>query len=260
MTDAALSSREPRPDDYDAAEAVMARRFSVYRDLARSDVRRLVERFTGLVEVSGKAQIQAPGDQQLDVYLLVSGWAIGSIEIDERKRYIHRLYRPGDLLAIEDTNWTYATTTITALKRAKLLSIPKDDFIGMLAQDKTLSPFLFGIAMLDHVRLMDRAQANARLSARWRMAHFLLTMERDQRRFGDSPGPYFHIPLTQGQIADCIGISPVHANRAYQSLVADGYIQREGRDYQILRRDEMIAATGWIDRQNVRNHFISRAA
>jgi len=41
-------------------------------------------------------------------------------------------------------------------------------------------------------------------------------------------------PLTQEQIADCTGLTPVHTNRTLQSLRKDGLIQLSARSLTVL--------------------------
>ena len=251
----ALTYREPSEIEYAAARAAAKRRLSPYRDITDDDVDRLVHQFDCVADTPAGAVLSRPEEDQKRVHLLVSGWLIAWVCTGDDRRYIHRVHRAGDLVGVEDMNWTYATTNVTAIKDCRVFGMDKARFVTLLTEDRELSPYLFGIAMLEQVIMVDRAQANARLPARWRLAHFLLTMEAEQQRYGDSPGPYFHVPLTQREIADCIGVSAIHANRALKTLTDEGYIERSGHDYRILRRDDLREHTGWIDRLRVANYL-----
>ena len=56
---------------------------------------------------------------------------------------------------------------------------------------------------------------------------------------GASDGRKFHMPVSQADLADAVGISPVHINRSLQSLRAEGYIRTYGRTIEIERWEEM---------------------
>ena len=260
MTDLPLELRRLRQADREAGEDAAWRRFRAYRDIERNDVARFIGKFTMVGDTQRRMVLHRPRDTQRYVFLCVSGWAIASVEADADRRYIHRLYRPGDLIGLEDANWTYATSTASVIKNGKVLAMDKADLVELLAKDGRVASILFGIAMLDQVMMIDRAQANARLPARWRVAHLLLTLEAEENRYRNVAGPCFHVPLTQGQIADSVGVTPVHANRAFMQLIEEGYIARTGREYEILRRDALIAETGWTDRHRIGDHFAGEDA
>ena len=255
MTAPQLELRPLHSVDREAGEYAAWRRFRAYRDIDRDDVSRFVGKFSMVCDTRRKMVLHQPGEEQRYVFLCVTGRAIASVEAEEGRRYIHRLYRPGDLIGLEDTNWTYATSTASVIEGGQVLAMEKADLVELLAKDGPVASILFGIAMLDQVMMIDRAQANARLPARWRVAHLLLTLEAEENRYRDVEGPCFPVPLTQGQIADSVGVTAVHANRAFMQLIEEGYIARTGREYEILRRDDLIAETGWTDRHRIGDHF-----
>ena len=50
----------------------------------------------------------------------------------------------------------------------------------------------------------------------------------------------FELPLSQDQLADAIGLTPVHVNRTLKSLAADGVVHRDRRyisfsDWDLVR-------------------------
>jgi DNA-binding Lrp family transcriptional regulator len=40
----------------------------------------------------------------------------------------------------------------------------------------------------------------------------------------------YQLPMTQEQLADALGLTPVHVNRTIKSLEADGLVARRGRN------------------------------
>ena len=52
--------------------------------------------------------------------------------------------------------------------------------------------------------------------------------------FGADRNDRFDFPLTQEQLADATGLTPVHLNRTLQSLRADGLIQLAAKSLTVL--------------------------
>ena len=75
--------------------------------------------------------------------------------------------------------------------------------------------------------------AAARLQAPQRIAHLLCEMERKLARVGLSDGGHFVSPLDQKRVAEVLGLSLVHTNRAVQDLRASGMLVWKGRSIHL---------------------------
>ena len=53
-------------------------------------------------------------------------------------------------------------------------------------------------------------------------------------KIGAGAGGTFALPLTQEQLADCTGLTPVHTNRTLQTLRKEGLIELNGRSLKVL--------------------------
>ena len=68
-----------------------------------------------------------------------------------------------------------------------------------------------------------------RRDARTRIAHVLCEVYRRARAVGIATDERFEMPLTQEQLADVVGLTPVHVNRTLKALVDDGIVYRDRR-------------------------------
>ncbi|GGF67627.1 transcriptional regulator [Azorhizobium oxalatiphilum] len=75
-----------------------------------------------------------------------------------------------------------------------------------------------------------------------RVAHFLCELGCRLERAGLASREDFIVPLTQEQIADVLGLTPVHVNRVLKSLVADGLISQRGRSIQVSSWERLTVA------------------
>lgn len=68
-----------------------------------------------------------------------------------------------------------------------------------------------------------------RRDARTRMAHLLCEFALRMEKAGLASGNGFELPITQEQLADAVGLTPVHVNRTLKALEATGLITRNKR-------------------------------
>ena len=68
-----------------------------------------------------------------------------------------------------------------------------------------------------------------RRDSRSRIAHLLCEFAVRMTAQGLQPQGNFELPVTQEQLADATGLTPVHVNRVLKGLQAEGLIERNRR-------------------------------
>jgi CRP-like cAMP-binding protein len=69
--------------------------------------------------------------------------------------------------------------------------------------------------------------------ARVRLAHFLCEIGLRMEASGEGDRDDFLLELTQTQIGEALGLTPVHVNRTLRALKETGVIEVEGRIFRI---------------------------
>jgi hypothetical protein len=69
-----------------------------------------------------------------------------------------------------------------------------------------------------------------------------------QRTAGLASGNCCDLPLTQHDLADVLGITPIHTNRTLQALRGDGLIELRGKRLRVLDIDRLTAIAGFDER------------
>ncbi|MXO86978.1 helix-turn-helix domain-containing protein [Altererythrobacter aurantiacus] len=183
--------------------------------------------------------IYREGADEEHFYVLEEGWAIGWVALRHSRRFIHRIYQRGDLVGLEDINWSYATTTAEALTDIRTSRIHKAELNEAIRKHAHFGTALLGMAMLDQVVAMDRARSNSRSYGARRLAHLLLQIEARSAVTDDLENGCFLFPLAQYEIADALGLTPIHTNRSMQQLLQGGLISRDKKLYKIEDRKAM---------------------
>jgi CRP-like cAMP-binding protein len=176
-----------------------------------------------------------------DVFTLYAGWAFTSTTTAEGRRQIFDFHLPGDLV---DNAGEEAT--VEALTDASFCVLSRGRLCAFMAHDAALAlAYADGLAV-DRARLHERLTSLGRRDSMGRVAHLLLELHgRLLRRGGGDPrgGP---LPLKQAHLADALGLSVEHANRALATLRRDGIASLQKGRLEILDRGALEALAGWV--------------
>lgn len=163
------------------------------------------------------------------IYHIKQGWACRYVLLPDGKRQITNLYLPGNycepqwLLSGRAAAPVMALTGVIAT-RVPLATIHRShtsdvkDILSELVQSyERQTQWLVRIG---------RGSAIDRIEA--------LLLELCERLEDDAS--LVHIPLTQVEIADIAGLTPVHTNRVFHSLAERGLIETRGRSIFVNRQ------------------------
>jgi CRP-like cAMP-binding protein len=114
----------------------------------------------------------------------------------------------------------HAVVAITPLTAAILPDAAMRDFASGAAGAHYLASLIDG----KRRRAERLAAAIARLDARQRIAFFLHDLHERQHRSIEPSVPTYPFPLSQQQIGDHLGLTPIHVNRTLSRLRADGVV------------------------------------
>lgn len=182
------------------------------------------------------------------IYRMDEGWACRYRLLPDGRRQITALYLPGDLC---EPHWALGrppSQPIVALTNVRATLLPCSPPASMSHDGQER----FWRSMSD----MIERQANwlvtlGRKTAMERVAHLLLDLFERMRRSGLTYGQQCAMPLTQMEIADMTGLTPVHVNRTLQSMRALGLIELQSRwlripDLGALRNAAALPPTGEV--------------
>lgn len=161
--------------------------------------------------------------ERLDHACLIVGGLVGRFEQTfNGVRQITALHIPGDMADLHSVVQPEATSALQALSTATILHIPHVAIRSVAAAHPAIAEALWRDCMVDAAILAEWVVNVGRRDARSRIAHVLCEMAV---RSGVAPAGgklFFPFPVTQIQLADVTGMTPVHVNRTIQSLRRDG--------------------------------------
>jgi CRP/FNR family transcriptional regulator, anaerobic regulatory protein len=137
-----------------------------------------------------------------------------------------------------------AVETLTSLTPVRVARIALPAVGRLFADFPRLGAFFFLAAQEERVILMDRLAAIGRLDALHRIAGLLIHLHERQVLLGRDPSGPIEMPLTQDQIADLLGLTPIHVNRTLRRMDLEGYVERKRGSVELRRFADLRAMVG----------------
>ena len=169
------------------------------------------------------------GDAPTQCGVLVSGFAYRQKLTGDGSRQIVALHIPGEALDFQSLFLDVADHNVQTLTRAEVAFIPRRE-LQELARSRAAIGHAILVTILVEASIFREWVLNVgRRDSRTRTAHLLceFAIRLDAQGLAEDYG--YHLPMTQEQLADALGLTPVHVNRTLKGLEAEGLISREGR-------------------------------
>ena len=173
------------------------------------------------------------GDTAASCCVLLRGYACRHKTTSSGGRQIVSFHIPGDILDLQHLLLSRADHNLQAITEIGYAMVSAAD-IKRLAQERpAVNEALWRDTLIDASIFREWVLNVGRRDARTRIAHMLceFAARRDAADLG--PPERFELPMTQEQIADATGLTPVHVNRMLHELARDGMIARDKREVVI---------------------------
>lgn len=169
------------------------------------------------------------GDPPLQCAVLLSGFAYRQKILGDGARQIVGIHVPGDTLDLQNLFLGVSDHNVQTLTRADVAFIPRVE-LQRLARERPAVGHAFFVDTLVEGSIFREWIANVgRRDARARLAHLLCEFAMRLEMAGLSEQTSYQLPMTQEQLADAVGLTPVHVNRTLRMLDAEGLLRRDKR-------------------------------
>ena len=190
---------------------------------------------------SAGSDIVQAGTRLDTLYIIQSGWAIRYKSIEDGRRQIMNFMLPGDVFDVQVFGELEADHSVAAIDKVVVAAIDADEFRRALeACAEAATAFWWALVQEESI-LREQIVRIGRLSARERIGHLLLEL---QRRLGAALGEDPHdlgLPLTRTHLADALGLTAVHVSRMVTALKRDRLIEENRTCLRILDRARLAA-------------------
>lgn len=207
----------------------LERKLQLYAPL--SDIERvwLSEALRSVRYLPPHSDIAVEGEDPRVVYVLMEGWAGRCRHLADGRRQITSLLLPGDCCDPHVFLFPRRDHAITALTAVSVASIPGVVFQGLEARSPALERAFFFETMISAAIQREVAVSLGRRSGFERLAHLFCELHVRMNAVGLAQDNSCPMPLSQADLADALGQTPVHINRVLQELRGMGLISLRQR-------------------------------
>lgn len=169
------------------------------------------------------------GDPPRECAVLLSGFAYRQKITGDGARQIIALHLPGDALDFQNLYLKVSDHSVQMLTRGDVATVQRAE-LQELAQARPAVGHAILIKTLVEASIFREWVLNVgRRKARERMAHVLCELGSRMDALGMADEHGYELPMTQEELADTLGLTPVHVNRTLKLLEAEGLITRNRR-------------------------------
>ena len=201
--------------------------------LDNDDRARLQEVTTRRRSVAARTDIISEGEAPSDVHLILEGFACRYKLMPGGRRAIMAILVPGDFCDLDVAILDQMDHNIGTLTPCTLVEIPRATVDELTAAHPNVAHALRWATLVDEATLREWLANMGQRPADRQLAHFLCELRLRLEVVGMAGRDGMHLPFTQEEIGDTLGISTVHVNRVLQHLREEGLVQMQGRDVRI---------------------------
>jgi len=163
--------------------------------------------------------------------VLIDGYAFRQKVTGEGARQIIALCIPGDAVDLQNMFLNIADHGVQMLTSGTVADLKRSDLQDLVLARPAIGAAIIKSTLVESSIMREWVVNVGRRDARERIAHVLCEFAVRLESRGLSTGG-FELPMTQEQLADTTGLTPVHVNRVLKGLEADGLITRQRRQIQ----------------------------
>ncbi len=223
------------------------RGLSLFRPFEGEALARLNRIRVGTRAVPAGTPVCAPGFDDGHVYTVFRGWAFSYRIRDDGRRQILDFHLAGDLLGSERLAAASPDVGLEALTPVLLCAFRRDALLAAAAELPALGSALSWMTSREGAVLSERLVTLGRRRASERVGHLILELWTRQRWREPNAEGACAFPPTQRHLADALGLTPEHVNRAIGELRASGLVTLAGRRLGVPDPERLAAFADWTN-------------
>lgn len=184
--------------------------------------------------------VKAGGDLKMCT-LLLDGLICRYKDLRSGQRQITALHVPGDFLDLHSFTLKRLDQDVMTLIPSRIALVPHEAIKDITENHPHLTRLLWFMTNLDAAIHREWELSLGRRTAIARVAHLFCELHVRLGIIGRAKDTGYDLRLTQGEVSECVGLTPVHTNRVLKELRTEGIAEfRNGRvhihDLEALRR------------------------
>lgn len=218
----------------DAPLTPLMKKLRYYNDLSEADIQAVLALPFETKELARHSYIVREGDKTTHSCLLIQGLAFRQKIVGEGARSILAIHMPGDMVDLQNSFLGVADHSVQALTDIEVAFIPREAIKKVAFDYPAVGMAMWFDTLVDASIFREWIANVSRRDGYSRVAHLLCEFALRVKVAGLGDETRYVLPMSQEQLADCTGLTPVHVNRMLKRLGDEGLIERRThRDIRI---------------------------
>ncbi|UZK67440.1 Crp/Fnr family transcriptional regulator [Sphingomonas sp. M1-B02] len=162
--------------------------------------------------------------------VLITGFAFRQKLTGEGARQIIALHIPGEALDFQNLFLDVSDHNVQMLTRGQVAEVPITAFQEIAMERPAVGRAILITTLIEASIFREWVLNIGRRDSRTRLAHLLCEFALRLEAQGLEADHGYVLPMTQEQIADATGLTPVHVNRVLKTMECEGLIVRNRRN------------------------------
>lgn len=180
------------------------------------------------------------GERIRSIHLVQSGWGCVYRDLSNGERQVLDFPMRSDFVGLR-TAAGRSYNTVAAITPMTIFEVPLCSLANAIQQAPKLSFILIELFARQRSLLIEHLTNVGCRSALVRTAHLLLELGDRAKACGMGDDKGFDCPITQYQLADALGLTPIHLNRMVRELREEGLLMFKNSRVDYLNRKALIA-------------------
>lgn len=223
----------------------LIRKLDGFVALSDEDKRALEAICSNVREVRAGADLICEGDRPNHVNILLEGWAFRYKLLADGKRQVLAFLIPGDLCDIHIFVLKKMDHGIATLGPARVATVAAERMIEIMDRHPAIERALWWATLVDEAVLREWLVNMGQRDAYSALGHLFCELSIRMGAVGLAKDDAIALPITQSELADTMGLTPVHVNRTLQRLRSEGLITLEQRELTILDPARLAEVSGF---------------
>jgi CRP-like cAMP-binding protein len=221
--------QQPMHQPHPAPLAPMLRKLEYWKVLSEDDRAAVLALPHTTKAIEPHGYIVRERDKPTHSCLLRSGFVYRHKMVGDGARQILSIHMEGDIVDLQNSLLGTADHNVQALGRADVAFIPREAICKLAFDRPTVGLAMWYDTLVDGSIFREWLANVGRRDARTRIAHLLCEFALRMDAAGLGTRARYELPMSQEQLADCTGLTPVHVNRTLRSMDLDRLVVRTRR-------------------------------
>lgn len=183
--------------------------------------------------------VSRQGDWTNSILIINSGWSCIYRDLPEGDRQILDFPMKGDFLGFR-AGLGFNYYTLFAITDLSVVEISLDILAEKMRKSPPLAMTFIELTARQRTILLEHLINLGRRTSLARIAHLMLELGFRTKANGTGDAHGFYCPLTQGELADALGLTPIHINRMLRELREDNLLVFKNNEVRFLNRPALM--------------------